>query len=529
MDFVYGPNVYLSGLDINFISPSPPVNVIAPVLTGTAQVRETLTTDIGTWTPGVPAPIYTYFYQWQASNANVLFATSNSYTIPYTHVGETIRSSVIATNATGSAVAYSNNTINVLANVPLAPTSIVASKYDINTVNIAFVPPVDDGGNTIINYNAISNTGGYANSASSSPILISGVPIGTPFTYTVDATNSIGTGPYGISNAFTLNIDITLIDSKSTTLNSNKIVITPDGKFVYVGTSGATYVYSRNLSTGILTNVFTYSSFALTDVTELAITSDGQYFYSVVTNGVSAVSTITYFSINSSTGALTSTGSINVSFNLSGIVISPDDLNFYCMTTDSGFNDFATKFDIGGSGALTNKISYAITSRIGYINRKVIISSDGINIYFGISRTVYPTYVVQFDRNTSTGALSNLVQYATGTVNLIDIILSIDNLFLYVNSGSMNSYVRDPATGNLSSFTTYSPVGSGNTSLILSTDLVLLTAPQSYNRNTTTGALTYDSSIGSFAPSAAAILSPDNLNIYCVTGTLSTVTTYTIS
>jgi hypothetical protein len=199
------------------------------------------------------------------------------------------------------------------------------------------------------------------------------------------------------------------------------------------------------------------------------------------------------------------------------------------MTSDSGFNNFATKFDIGGSGALTNTISYAITSRNGYINRKVIISSDGINIYFGISKTGNPTYVVQFDRNTSTGALSNLVQYATGTVLLIDIILSIDNLFLYVNSGSMNSYVRDPATGNLSSFTTYSPVGSGNTSLIMSTDLVLLTASQSYNRNTTTGALTYASSIGSFAPSAAAILSPDNLNIYCVTGTLRTVTTYTIS
>jgi hypothetical protein len=48
---------------------SLPVNIVAPAVTGTATVGQTLSTTDGTWT-GAPAP--TFSYQWQRNNVNIL-------------------------------------------------------------------------------------------------------------------------------------------------------------------------------------------------------------------------------------------------------------------------------------------------------------------------------------------------------------------------------------------------------------------------------------------------------------------------
>lgn len=103
------------------VLPAVPVNSVAPVVSGTAQVGQTLSSTTGTWS-NTPT---SYAYQWQRSNggayANISAATSSTY-VPVTgDIGYTIRCSVIASNAGGpGTVANSNATSAVIAIAPVA-------------------------------------------------------------------------------------------------------------------------------------------------------------------------------------------------------------------------------------------------------------------------------------------------------------------------------------------------------------------------------------------------------------------------
>lgn len=88
-----------------------PVNTVAPSVSGTAQVGQTLSSTTGTWT-GTPAS-FTYAYQWQRSGSNISGANSSTYVVQSADVGSTLRCVVTATNSAGSTSANSNSTASV--------------------------------------------------------------------------------------------------------------------------------------------------------------------------------------------------------------------------------------------------------------------------------------------------------------------------------------------------------------------------------------------------------------------------------
>jgi hypothetical protein len=93
-----------------------PKNTVAPTVSGTPQVGQTLTATTGTWA-GSPS---SFTYQWQrcdaagANCADIPGATSQSYLLTDSDAGSTIRVAVTARGATGSATAES------------APTAVVS-------------------------------------------------------------------------------------------------------------------------------------------------------------------------------------------------------------------------------------------------------------------------------------------------------------------------------------------------------------------------------------------------------------------
>lgn len=95
-----------------------PVNTVAPAITGTAQVGETLTLSNGTWA-GSPSPSYTR--RWQISDdgldgwTNISGATATTYSPVEGDVGKFLRGVVTATNTSGVVSAVSAATDAVLA------------------------------------------------------------------------------------------------------------------------------------------------------------------------------------------------------------------------------------------------------------------------------------------------------------------------------------------------------------------------------------------------------------------------------
>lgn len=105
--FKLGSDKELQELDSFFTGRggNPPVNVVAPVVSGGVLIGQTLTTTDGTWTGTTPI---TYTYQWQRNGSPILGATSSTYLLVYADVGTNVRCVVTATNAIGSASANSN-------------------------------------------------------------------------------------------------------------------------------------------------------------------------------------------------------------------------------------------------------------------------------------------------------------------------------------------------------------------------------------------------------------------------------------
>ena len=88
--------------------PASPTNTVAPVISGTNNIGQVLTTTDGTWT-GTPAP--TFAYQWFRGAAAISGQTATTYTIQSQDLHPTaqaITCQVTATNASGTAVATSN-------------------------------------------------------------------------------------------------------------------------------------------------------------------------------------------------------------------------------------------------------------------------------------------------------------------------------------------------------------------------------------------------------------------------------------
>src|SRR5947207_6873638 len=84
---------------------SPPVNTALPVVSGTAQVGQTLTASTGSW--GGTQPL-SYAYQWQRCDSGatcgaIVGATGSSYLVAGGDAGMTLRVAVTASNSAGSA------------------------------------------------------------------------------------------------------------------------------------------------------------------------------------------------------------------------------------------------------------------------------------------------------------------------------------------------------------------------------------------------------------------------------------------
>jgi hypothetical protein len=167
--------------------PALPVNTAVPAISGTAQVGDTLTASTGTWT-GSPT---SYAYQWNANGTAISGATSSTYKLIASEVGESITVSVTATNPSGSTKATSNSVGPVIAlppvNTALPVISGTAKVWDTLTASTGTWT------NSPTSYSYQWNANGTAISgATSSTYELIASEVGDTITVSVTAINSGG-------------------------------------------------------------------------------------------------------------------------------------------------------------------------------------------------------------------------------------------------------------------------------------------------------------------------------------------------
>lgn len=109
---------------------------------------------------------------------------------------------VIATNAIGNSIPSALSNSVTPATVPGAPT-IGTAVAGVTQATVAYTAP-GNGGAAITSYTATSNPSGLTGSGLANPLTVTGLTAGTPYTFTVTATNAVGTGAAsGPSNSVT--------------------------------------------------------------------------------------------------------------------------------------------------------------------------------------------------------------------------------------------------------------------------------------------------------------------------------------
>jgi hypothetical protein len=113
--------VLLVGAGTAAAATTAPRNTARPTISGTARQGEVLTANPGTWSGDQPI---TFTYQWRrcdtngASCANIIGATSKTYTLTSVDLGNKLRVRVRASNSAGSATAVSLPTAVVTSQPP---------------------------------------------------------------------------------------------------------------------------------------------------------------------------------------------------------------------------------------------------------------------------------------------------------------------------------------------------------------------------------------------------------------------------
>jgi len=158
--------------------------------------------------------------------------------------------------------------------VPGAPTIGTATATGSSTATVAYTAPASNGGSVITSYTATSSPGGITGTlsqAGSGTITVTGLTGGTSYTFTVTATNVVGTGPASAaSNQITTSADFMVQMNSAQGPTQTTATVDASGNIYIstaqnsVGTSIASYTpagtltYSKSKVTG---NMDSRSSF----------------------------------------------------------------------------------------------------------------------------------------------------------------------------------------------------------------------------------------------------------------------------
>ncbi len=351
----------------------------------------------------------------------------------------------------------------------------------------------------------------------------------------------------GSSNPLTFTITTGAVDPQS-------ITVDPAGKFAYVaslgcegGVGGYVSMYTINPTTGALAPigppVSTYGYGLYAD----SVTVDPSGKFAYVTNSGDvwdyandSDGSVAMYTINATTGALTSTGTINGNCPglclPSSVVVDPSGKFAYVADGGGGSSGVSMYTINGTTGALS---SIGTIAAPGSIPNSVAVDPSGKFVYMANAANATSATagsVSMYTINATTGTLVSIGTIAAGT-DPVSVVVDPAGKFAYVaNSGSneVSMYTIDPTTGALTSI---GSIAAGTQPLSVAVDsagkFVYVTNFASndvsmYTINAATGALTSMGMIAAGSNPTSIAIHPSGKFAYVTNSNSNSVSMYSI-
>ena len=378
--------------------PSAPTIDTVTVSSGQAIIAFTSGADGG-------SPITDYEYSIDGGSNWVSGGTSSPITVTGLTIGTTYTFLVRAVNAIGAG-AYATSVSTLVAGVPSAPT-INSVTVSTSQAVIAFTAGANNG-SPITGYQYSKDNGtNWVSVGTTSPITVTGLTIGTTYTFLVRAVNAIGTS--AVSNSFPALVDVLPGAPTITgvTVSSGQAVIAFTG--TNNGSSISGYQYSTNGGSNWTPTILTTSN----SIINMTSTTSGSITVTNLTNGTTyvfriiAVNTMGNSTPSNSFSALvdvlpgapTITG-VTVSTSQATIAFTPgtnigSQISGYKYSKDNGSNWVS----VGTSSPITVT---GLTNGTTYVFRIIAVNTMGASSPSNsFSRLVRPTLPEAKTQNTS--------------------------------------------------------------------------------------------------------------------------------
>lgn len=181
----------------------------------------------------------------------------------------------------GSESSNAYQSFTSLATYPDVPLSPIAASGNAEAV-ISFTPPVFDGGSAITSYTATSNPEGITGSSLTSPVTVTGLTNGTEYTFTVVATNIIGTSMASSPSNFVIPVTIPDAPTGVTAIaGDKKVTLSWIAPLNNGGTDIVDYIIEYKLSADSIWSIFSKPISPLTTIIVTGLTNNLSYDFRV--------------------------------------------------------------------------------------------------------------------------------------------------------------------------------------------------------------------------------------------------------
>ena len=184
--------------------PNPPSSVSATVSNTTVNVSwSRVTSSYATISDYIVEYSVNSSSTWTVWNDGVGTATTASLTNMTPDVPVSVRIKSVNSYGTSPASATVTVTPRAAATAPSEPLNVTATTGD-TRVAVRWSIPSSDGGSAITSYRAVSSPGAFSCTTTTNACVVTGLANGVAYTFTVTATNAVGTSPVSaVSNEVT--------------------------------------------------------------------------------------------------------------------------------------------------------------------------------------------------------------------------------------------------------------------------------------------------------------------------------------